>query len=314
MIALLALACSSEATAPPPATPVTTQATVVIEPPQLRVGDVAFVEIAVVTPPGHRVPPVRPPDAVAGVWLLGAEVLPVLTDGARLVHRTRIRIRARETGSFAWPSLAVQVEDPSGARTSVATEARPFEIVSVLPLTPERVETFSYRSPPAALRGPSPWAAAAGGAAATLAALALGLAALRLRRRARNRAVARAERRSASPWVEALAALHAARALEDDAWREAGGAGAQALRRYVARRFGMPAIEACPSEELEAVRPPPLLLATRWREALAVLYALDAERFRGLATSDAAAHTQRALDAAAAWVRATTPSDAATDT
>jgi hypothetical protein len=62
------------------------------------------------------------------------------------------------------------------------------------------------------------------------------------------------------------------------------------------------------------VRPPPLLLAARWREALACLHALDADRFRGLATPDAAAQTQRALDAAIAWVRATVPSDAAQDT
>jgi hypothetical protein len=313
-LGVLALACSGEPAAPPPATPVALQAAVAIEPPQIRVGDVAEVEISVVTPPDHRVPPVRPPAAVDGVWLLGAEALPVVADGARLVHRTRIRIRARETGSFVWPAVAVQVEDASGARTSLATQERPFAIVSMLPLAPERVDPFSYRTPATTATGLSPWLAAAAGGAATLATLALGLVAVRLRRRARDRAATRAELQATRPWVEAVAALEAARALDTSAWREAGGAGAQALRRYVARRYGIPAIEACPSEELAGVRPPPLLLTARWREALACLHALDADRFRGLATPDAAAQTQRALDAAAAWVRATVPSDAATDT
>lgn len=313
-LGIVALACSGEPAPPPPDTPVALQAAIAIEPPQLRVGDVAVVELSVVTPPEYRVPPVRPPDAVAGVWLLGAEALPVVADGARLVHRTRIRVRARETGSFAWPALSVEVEDPSGMRTRIATEERPFEIVSVLPLVPERVEPFAYRLPAATTRGPSPWVSAAAGGAATLAMLALGLVAIRMRRRARDRAVARAALLAASPWVEALASLDAARARGDEAWREAGGVGAQALRRYVARRFGMPGMESCPSEELAGLRPPPLLLATRWREGLACLHALDAERFRGLANADAAAHTRQALDAATAWVRATVPSDAASDT
>lgn len=313
-LAGFALACSGEPAATPPDTPVALQATVVIEPPQLRVGDVAVVEVSVVTPPGHRVPPVRPPPEVDGIWLLGAEVLPVAVDGARLVHRTRIRIRARDTGSFTWPALAVEIEDANGVRTSLATQERPFQIVSMLPLAPERVDPFAYRLPAATPGGLAPWPAAAAGAAATLAALALGVVALRLRRRARTRAIARAQLRAARPWIEALATLESTRVRDASEWREAGGAGAQALRHYVARRFGMPAIEACPSEELATLRPPPLLSQTHWHEGLSCLYALDAERFRNLATPDAAAHTRRALDAAAEWVRATIPADVARDT
>jgi hypothetical protein len=72
----------------------------------------------------------------------------------------------------------------------------------------------------------------------------------RITRRRRSRADAQ---RPPRPWVEALAALDTARA-EDD-WRRAGGIGARALRRYVARRFDL-AAESLTREEFAGLAQP----------------------------------------------------------
>jgi hypothetical protein len=286
------------------------QAAVAIEPPRLRLGDVAQVEVSVVTPPGHRVRPIAPPAAVEGLWLLDAESLPVEADGARLVHRTRIRVRARALGAAAWPALAVEVEGADGAIAKLATEERPIEVVSVLPGTPERGEPFPFRLPETRARGPGPLAAAAAGAASTL----LGVALVALARRSRRRSLARRAQAAAvaasQPWIEALDALARAHACAD--WREAASTGARALRRYVARRFGVAAAEASPVEELAAQRGP-ALLPGRWREAVACLDALDGDRFRALPPDEAPARVREALDAAARLVRDTSPADEAGD-
>ena len=57
----------------PPAAPL---ATLVLEPPRIRLGDVAVLELAVITPPGHAPRPLRPPQELPGLWLLDAEALP----------------------------------------------------------------------------------------------------------------------------------------------------------------------------------------------------------------------------------------------
>jgi hypothetical protein len=244
---------------------------------------------------------------VERLWLLDAESLPVETGPARSVHRTRIRVRAREVGATEWPALSVEIEDAAGTRTTLATEPRPLEVVAMLPPTPDRVEPFGYRLP-AAAPGVSPLAAALAGALATLAALGLVAAARAARRRARARRELAAALAAARPWGEALDALAAARALDDAEWRRACGDGARALRRYLARRFELPDVEACPSEELDELRAP-YLLASRWQAARACLRALDADRFRLHGAADAATHTREALAAAEQIVRTTIPSD-----
>jgi len=304
----LGLACSSAHESAAPATPVALAATVAIEPPRLRIGDVAVVEVTVVTPPGHRVAPVRPPEAVAGLWLLDAETLPVETSGAREIRRTRIRVRAREVGATTWPPLAIEVDAPDGTHTALATEARPLEVVSVLPLYPERTEPFSYRLPAAPRSAISSAAAAALGAGATLALLG-GIALVGIaRRRARDRRAQEQALAAAQPWIEARAALAAARALDPAEWRTAGAAGARALRRYLATRFGVTAVESATSEELASL-PPPFLRAQRWQEALACLRDLDGDRFRARPASESAARVGAALRAAEAFVRATSPEE-----
>lgn len=307
-VALVALACSGEPAGVPPETPVTPQAAVLIEPPRLRVGDVAAIEVVVVTPPGHRVHPMKPPSSVPGFWLLDAEALPVESARARQVQRTRIRVRARETGSFEWPALRVEIEDASGARSELVTAARPIEIVSVLPSFPERVEPFSYRMPAPDRDAIAPLWAAAAGSLGTLALLSLIAIARRARQRSRARTAAAAGLAASKPWVEALAAIAAARGDADANWRRAGGLGARALRRYVARRFGV-AVESLTTEEVAAITRP-LRAGSRWPVAVDCLRDLDAERFRAQSDASAAAQVRAALDAAQRFVEASIPPEA----
>jgi len=299
---LVAAACRAAAQGPEPAAPLGPRATVAIEPPRLRLGEVAAVEILVVTPPEHRVHPVVLPESVAGLWLLDAETLPQERGAQRWTQRTRVRVRARELGPTAWPALRIDIEGPEGERTELETEARPLEVVSVLPDFPDRTATFPYRLPePERRRGPS-WTWAAAGAAAAL----LGVAAFARARRAR-RARARAGALSPGapePRTAALAELEAALAAVD--WREAAGSAGLALRRFVARRFGAP-LPFRTTEEMEALGAP-FGLSTRWPALLGVLRALDAARFRPGEASGAA---RIAIAEARRWVEGSAPPDGA---
>lgn len=300
---LLLAACAEERAGAPPAPPVAPQAAVVIEPPQLRIGDVAVVEVVVATPPGARVGPIRAPDPLPGLWLLDSEALPTDTEAAREVRRTRFRVRARETGAFAWPALEIAVEDAEGHATTLTTEPRPFEVVSILPAASDRSEPFSYRLP-APEGGVSPLAVAVAGVAGAV----LALAGVALARQARGRTGTRREAAAGGderPWVEALAALAEARALADSDWRLASGLGARALKRYATRRYRLP-LAARTTEEVAAFAPAPLLEA-RWRAALACLEALDVDRFRRDSGEGAAPRVCAALDAAERWVRTSMP-------
>lgn len=309
LLAALAACGAEEAAGPGAVAPPAPRATVVIEPPRLRIGDVAVVEVAVATPPGFAMRPPAPPDAAAlgPLWLLDAEALPVEKHGQRWTHRTRLRVRARELGSGVWPALAIELTGPEGERTQVETVARPFEVVSVLPEFGERAAPFPLRRPGVDASGVSPWAAAAGGAAAALAAVATAALARRARRRRRARVAGPAPGPGAAdaPWQDALAALAGA---SDTDWRWSADACARALRRYAARRWGF-AIECLTTEEL-AERTPPFALALRWPAALALLQELDALRFRPGAAPDAGARVQRILEDARRWVRETIPPEA----
>jgi hypothetical protein len=217
----------------------------------------------------------------------------------------RIRVRARETGSFEWPALHVAIEDARGVRSELVTAARPIEIVSVLPNFPERVEPFSYRMPAAGDDATGSLWAAAAGSLGTLALLALFAIARRTRQRARTRKSAAARTAESQPWVEALAALAAARTDTDSNWRRAGGLGARALRRYLARRFSV-ATESLTTEEMSAIAKP-FGAGSRWPGALECLRDFDAERFRAQSDASAAAQVRAALDAAHRFVEASIP-------
>ncbi len=309
---VVALACPATRDAGEPlagAAPPSPQATVVFEPPQLRVGDVAEIEVAVVTPPQHAVRPLALPDASAlgPLWLLDTEALPIDKRGARWTHRTRLRVRTRDVGTGTWPALTLELIGPENETSTLTTEPRDFEVVSVLPEVPDRLTPFPLRLP-ATRSGPSPWLAAAGGAAAALAAV--GALALVQRRRRRAEERVRSSGDGTAPdasaaWTAAVRDLSAAAAGSDTDWRGSADAIAVTLRRYAAQRWGF-AIECRTTEELAAL-PPPFALSWRWPTALAWLRELDALRFRADAADDAPARVRRIAEAARSWIEAKTP-------
>ncbi len=136
LLALLAAACSEDPGPPLLGAPTAPRATLVLESPRVGVGAVANLDLAVVTPAGAAMRPYEPPRTVPGFWVLGTEKLPIAKQGSRWIHRTRIRIRAREVGSFRWPRGSVTVESPEGETQVVSVGELPLEVTSVLPEYP----------------------------------------------------------------------------------------------------------------------------------------------------------------------------------
>lgn len=315
LLALLALGCgtgeeppAAEAALPPPPAktarapepaPVTLRATVVLEPPRIEVGDLFSVEVAVVTPPGHRVAPAQVPKAVPGLVIVDAERPSVEQEPGRWVHHQRFRARARSTGPFRWPALELGVEAPDGSRQSVTAPERPFEVVSLLEEQPERRSPFSFRSPRLAHdAGRSPWLPALLGSLFTLAALGLVAVVRRVRSGGEAPASHPPEAAERAEVAGLLAALHAAEAEADPV--RAADLASEALRAWAAERFRAPLLRWATTEEL-AARPPPFLLTTRYAALVAALEALDAVRFPPRA-EDAALELGKALARARAFV------------
>jgi hypothetical protein len=259
----------------PVAPPASLRASVVLEPPRIEIGDVFTVEVAVVTPPGHRVAPAQVPKAVPGLVIMDAERPSVERGPGRWVHHQRFRARARSTGPLRWPALELGVEVPDGARQTVTAPERPFEVVSLLDEQPERRSPFSFRSPRLAEEGSGPWLPALLGSLFTLAALGL-VALVRRARRGGEASPALAPGAEPEDVTALLAALGRAEA-EGDPVRAADLA-SEALRAWAAERFRAPFLRSATTEEL-AVRPPPFLLTTRYATLVAALAALDALRF-----------------------------------
>jgi hypothetical protein len=300
----LALACRE---APPESAPVEPRAAWLLEPPQIRIGEVATLERLVVTPPNWTVAPLQPAQPPAGFWLLDAEALPPEKRESRWLHRTQLRIRARELGRFEWPAGTAEVESADGTRQQLALPAQPLEVVSVLEDAPDQLTPFGVRPLPEA-PARSLLAAAAAGALGSLATLGLVLLMMR-RRRARLSASPKAAPRE-PPELRASADLAAARgALAADP-RAAADAASAALRRFLQDRFGVPALSRT-SEELAALAPP-FALSTRWLPLVGLLGSLDVERFAPPARAvEAAQRTAPLLEAAERFLRDSLPPAAA---
>lgn len=302
LAAWLWVACAGEEADPGRRAPVALRAGVVIEPDVIRIGDTAWVEIAVVTPPDYGVRPLEAPAALPGFWVLGAEALPLERSPGRWVHRTRFHVRARETGSFEWPAQTAWVEGPEGATVALPVDARPLHVVEVSPEFTARAEPFSFRAPTAP-RAPGGFALPAlVGAAATLAALGLVALVRFARRRGATAPAPGPTGAGGGPWRAAQAALETALAeVEGDAVG-AADAGSGALRLFVGRRYGIPA-EFRTTEELAALEPP-FALGTRWPELIRLLQTFDRVRFRPGAAGDPVERAElgAALRAAQAFV------------
>lgn len=261
------------------AAPTSARAVWVLEPSRIAVGEVAVIELAAVTPPGHAVKPLEPPNELPGFWVLDSEALPVLKEPSRWVHRTRLRVRARDVGQFVWPGDILQVEKPDGTLEALVVKSLSLEVVSELAEHPERLAPYDLRDVRETKAGTrATWLAAAGGAAIALAGVTV---AARVRRRLRTAAapthgVATPPREP--PWIRARAAFDRADTVSSEDPLAAAHAVAAALRRYAAVRFGADAL-ARTTEELEDAAPP-FAAASRWPAFLAILRSLDEFRFR----------------------------------
>jgi hypothetical protein len=255
--------------------PPTPRATVRIDPARVGIGQVAVVELTVVTPPSHHVAPLAFPSSLPGLWLLETETQPPERLEQRWVHRSRTRVRGREAGRLVWPALRVQVEGPQGERRVLETEPRPIQVTSARDRFPERVAPFPLRPVPG--MPASRWLVLAfvAGSLCTWA-VSAGLVRRRERRAAAPEPTAGPD--VASAWEKTLAALRAARSQAPSDPRRAASRGAASLRHYLRGRFGIRA-EARTTEELTALRPP-LFLVSRWPTLLGILRALDESRFR----------------------------------
>jgi hypothetical protein len=302
----LALACAGEESGPYQLAPAEPRAALILEPPQLALGSVAEVELAVVTRPDWSVRPQPRTRQLTGLAWIGSEPTEVVREPARWIHRTRLRVRALEVGRFELPGGSVEVVSPEGEVGTLVYEPLLLEVRSGLSDLPGRGTPFGVRLLPrptgsrAALAG-----AFAAGAGLTLACV--GLLWL-VRRRLREPFEAPAPTPVAAQWERAREELALARAELDRDPRAALDASARALRSYVVMRFGGDArVRTTP--ELEVAKPP-FALTTRWSGLVALLADLDAARFPPLPSpSDARARASQLLDAAEAFVESTTPAE-----
>lgn len=255
--------------------------TLVLEPGRIRAGDVAVLDVVVSTPPGHALRPVAVPTALPGFWILDAVAQPVEKEDGRWIHRTRVRLRARELGQFVYPEQPVEIEAPDGSRQPLAIQGRPIEVVSVQPDFPGRSAPFGLREPPGgppSVRG-AVWPAAAAGFALGIAMSALGLLVWRARP-SRHVLVSPPTRPAAAPPI-AGSATHA---LEDAAARvasdpaAAADAAATALRRFAAPGLRAP-LGALTTREIAALPAARAEAEASRGELVAVLRELDAARF-----------------------------------
>ena len=278
LTALLAAACGEDPIAPVLGAPTAPRATLVLEPPRVGVGDVAILGLVIVTPAGYMARPYAPPPRVPGFWLLGAENLPVEKLGSRWIHRTRIRIRAREVGNFLWPGGSITVEGPEGETQVVGVEELPLEVASVRPEYPDRITPFGARRLETIPGRGGGWSAAAAGATGAVLALAGVALVAGVRRRRQDRAKRPAPNRvpRKPPWIRARSELRRSRSTDDPLTAAHGVA--TALRRYMDDRFHAAAI-ARTTEELQQATPP-FAATSRWSVFLSILRGLDEFRFR----------------------------------
>ena len=276
--ALAAVCACAEAEAPPRyAAPARPRASLVLEPPVVAVGQLAEVELAVVTAPDHSVRPAELPRDVPGFWVVEREALAIVREPARWIHRTRMRLRAIEVGRSELGGGSVEVVSPEGAVAVLHYDALPLEVVSTLAGHPTRTQPYGIRLLPLAAPG------ARGNAVAFAAGAALALAGAGVLLLARRRLAARAAvppAPIAGPPVWEIARGELARARERLAGDPRGALdhAAGALRDYAVRRFGGDA-SVRTTEELRASAPP-FTMTTRFARFVEILAALDAARFR----------------------------------
>ena len=304
LVALALLACGE---APEPriyGAPAKARAALVLEPPVLAVGQLADLELAVVTRPGDAVRPIDLPGKIAGFWLVERQAQAIAREPARWVHSTHLRLRAVEVGRFEFPGGSVEVTSPEGGAILLDYDSLPLEVVSTLPAHPTQQSPYGVRTLP--LSRTSGRGSVAAFAAGAILALASAGVLLLARRRLAQRALAPPSEPMAPAWVAARESLAQAReALASDPCAALDLAAA-ALRGYAVRRFGGDATVRTTEELAQA--DPPFTMTTRWSGFVALLGELDVERFPEARVAEARA--SELVEAAAGFVEESVPKEA----
>ena len=300
----LALACGAPDDAPEWAPSTSARATLVLEPPVLAVGEVARLDLAVVTPPDRIVQPPRGPASQGGLAILDRAALVTRRESARWVHTQTLRLRALEVGVFELDAGEVEIEALDGERERLVVPPLSVEVVSVFPEHAGQGSPYGVRRiPMRSLPGVSALGAFLAGAGLALAGVAF-VALARRRLRAADAFVPPPETPGLRALDEAKQALTEARAQADRNPRGALDVSAQALRRYADARFGAD-LSARTVDELSRAEPP-FLLTTRWPAFLALLHELDGTRFPREVEAEAVV---RLIERSVAFVTESAPAD-----
>ena len=292
---------------------ITARASLLFEPPTIGLGSVTTAVILVTTPPGHRVLPPSLPE-IPGVWVLEILVDPTEKSERRWLHRTRVRLRPRETGSHVFPGTKLVIESARGEQRVLELRERKFEVVSVLPQFPARTAPFGLQESSIGASTHGFLLPAAVGAFLALAAVATIVGARRLRRSRGDSAPPEpaedAPTQSLWEWSQAEIA-RAFESLERDP-RTGANLGARFLRHYVESRFHTPAA-ASTTQELTRQKPP-LAAHRHWPDFVRVLRRLDELRFRPGSTDasaprDDAGRIRAALEETRSFLERSSPPD-----
>jgi hypothetical protein len=276
-VLLLVFGCNTEVAAPEWAPPTSARATLLLEPPVLAVGEVARLDLAVITAPGQLVRPPQGPESTGGIAILERSPIATRRETTRWVHTVTMRVRALEVGVFELAAGEVEVELPDGTLESLLVPPLGVEVVSVFPEHAAQGSPYGVRRLPMRnLPGVSALGAFLAGAGLALASVAF-VVLLRRRMGAEPETSAAPEAPTRRAFDVATEALAQAREQVAHDPRGALDAAAHMLRSYADARFRAD-LAARTVEEL-SLADPPFLLTTRWPAFLALLTELDGERF-----------------------------------
>jgi hypothetical protein len=207
--------------------------------------------------------------------------------------RQVVTLAAFATGAVALPAQSIAVPGTRGTATVSTPAGLELRVRSVLPTTEEKIEPKPPAPPRALPIGDRFWWSLGIGLLACLAAAAV------LWRRQRGGAVAAAAAAALTPFAELRAALAALAAADGEAIPAAHTRLSLAVRRYLGRALGFPAIESTTSEitrELRGRQAP----AQATAQAIKLLRDCDGVKFaREPASAAALAERLAAAEAAA---------------
>lgn len=262
-----------------------------VNPREARVGDRLTLTVVFVPGSGEKPLPFQPP-SFGAFELAGPVVSSTTTEGTAV----EIPLATFELDRATIPALTFRYLDAKGRGRTLETPEIPVPVQTVLP--PNAKDLKGLKGKPAPLPfDPRPWLIA-------LAAAALGAAGFWLFSRRRRAAALAAGPPPLPPDVEALRALDALAALLDGPAKPYYSALTDLFKRYIERRFGLPAMDRTTTELIPLLKQLPVPSSERsaFRELLETADLAKFARFESPAEE-----RTRHRDQVRAFVEATRP-------